>query len=64
MGLFKIKNREELEAKGRINQPGYTGQYRKDAYGEDWPRDKRGRFISRPRTKGQKSGLNSNTQRK
>ena len=30
----RLYDREELEAKGRINVPGYSGKYRDDAYGK------------------------------
>lgn len=48
----RLYDREELEAKGRINVPGYSGKYRDDAYGErtktktDQPRGPDGRFMS------------------
>lgn len=48
----RLYDREELEAKGRINVPGYSGKYRDDAYGKwdgtksDQPRGPDGRFIS------------------
>jgi len=39
----RIRSREEMEAKGRIKLPGYTGEYRESAYGKEPPRG----FFSR-----------------
>ena len=49
----RLYDREELEAKGRIDVPGYSGKYRAEAYGKqitrtksEQPRGPDGRFRS------------------
>lgn len=66
----RLYDREELEAKGRINVPGYSGKYRSDAYGErtktktDQPRGSDGRISTKKEQPRDSKGRFTSTTRK